>query len=747
MVSRNFRTGAPRAPGADGCADLVRNARAAHQLKAGASLIPYFVSSALAVGSLPAHAEEAAEGLPDIVVTAQRRAESLQTVPLAITALSAESLEARGVDDIYGLSSLTPNFDASQNNGEVKVFIRGIGKTLDNAGAEGSVAVHQDGVVIGTPSVQSTAFFDIDRIEVLRGPQGTLYGRNATGGAVNIITRGPSEELKLNARLSLGNYGSREVEFGIGGALVPEKLQGRLAVLKIDRDGFGKNIFTGKDIDDRDELGVRAKLKFLATDKLTVGIEADYWRADDAAGSVHTFGSAFGTLQGVQDGGIEAPNIRDIASDVPPVRDSKTSGVALDIAYKLNDSWEIKSLTGYRDIDVVKVGDFDGTTTTGWKFTNLNDGDQFSQEFQLNYDTDRLHGVFGLYYFESSIYSTDTVPFGFNSDVPGNIFDQRGTADTEAFAVFGNVTWAATEKLNVTAGLRYSDEKRHTFGSFEIVVLPFVDAFIPLEARRSWNAVTPKLSLDYTFTDGVMGYVTASKGFKSGQILPGNTNPPIDPEFVWSYEAGLKTTLLDNTLRANLTAFYYDYKDLQVSQLQGLNFTITNAAKAKIKGFEAEIAYAPTRYTSLELTYGFLDATFSEFLTEDPIFPALGVLDLSGNPLPTAPRNMITVGLAQTLPTSWGDFELRGDLRWKDDMYFDPYKRPSASQDAYSETSLRLTFRPNAYPNLTAALWAQNLFDKEAITNNYVSLASGGFPRNGSPNDPRTYGIEFRYNF
>ncbi|MGE3599491.1 MAG: TonB-dependent receptor, partial [Dehalococcoidia bacterium] len=299
----------------------------------------------------------------------------------------------------------------------------------------------------------------------------------------------------------------------------------------------------------------------------------------------------------------------------------------------------------------------------------------------------------------------------------------------------------------VTAGLRYSDERRRTSGSFQIRVLPFVDAFIPLSAKNSWDAFTPRFSVDYTFTDGVMAYITASRGFKSGQILPGNTAPPIDPEYLWSYELGLKTSLLENRLRANLTGFYYDYKNLQVSQLRGLSFTITNAAKAKVKGFEAEFAYAPTRRTSLELTYGFLDSEFTEFLTEDPIFPQLGELNLKGNPLPSAPRHMVTVGAAQSIATGLGDLEFRVDWRWRDKAYFDPYKRPSASQGAYSETGIRATFRPEAYPEWSIALWANNLFDKEAITNNYVSLASGGFPRNGAANDPRTYGVEFRYNY
>jgi iron complex outermembrane receptor protein len=719
-----------------------------HQLRSGIPLRLIAAFLGALTLSAPAFAQEQTEGgLAEVVVTAQRRAENLQDVPISVTALTADDLLEQGVRDIYGLKSLTPNFDVSHANGLVKIFIRGIGKTLDNSGGEGSVALHQDGVIIAYPSVQSTAFYDIERIEVLRGPQGTLYGRNATGGAVNIVTRGPTEDFKFDARLNLGNYSAKEGEIGMGGTLVKDRLQGRLAVYGIDRDGFGTNIFDGSDIDDRKEFAVRGKLKFLATDNLTAELQMDYWDADDAASVVHTFGSAFGVLHGVADGGRAAPNFRDIASDAVESRDVKTYGYALNLEYKMSDAWTFRSLTGYRDTDGVKRSQYDGTDAPGWPSTNVESGHHFSQELQLNWDTDPIKAVFGLYYFDNDVFVTNTVPFEFADNTPGDIFDERGTAMTKAYAAFGSLTWAATDKLNLTAGLRYSDEKRHTISSFQIRVIPFVDAFIPLDIKKSWKAWTPRFSIDYSFSDDVMAYATVSKGFKSGQILPGNTSPPIDPEFLWSYEVGVKSVLLEDRLRANLTAFYYDYTDLQVSQLRGLAFTITNAAAAEVKGFEAELAYEPRRGTTLNLIYGFLDSEFTEFLTEDPIFPQLGTLNLKGNPLPSAPRNMITAGVAQSFPTGMGEFDFRVEWRWRDDAYFDPYKRASAFQKAYSETSLRGTFRPQSHPEWAISLWANNLFDKNAITTNYVSLASGGFPRNGSINDPRTYGIEFQYNY
>jgi iron complex outermembrane receptor protein len=705
---------------------------------------PYLV--VLMLGAFPAYAQEQQTStLEEIIVTAERQAENLQDVPLAVTALSAEGLDDRGVLNLYGLRSLAPNFDVSHNNGLVKVFIRGIGKTLDNSGAEGSVALHQDGVVISYPSVQSTAFYDMERIEVLRGPQGTLYGRNATGGAVNIVTRGPSEELQVDTRLRLGNYDARELEAAVGGPIVNDRLLGRLAAYVVERDGFGENAFNGKDVDDRSEWAARGKLKLLFTEKLTAELAADYWQADDAASVVHTFGSASGELLGVLEGGNAAPNFRDIASDAVESRDVDTYGYALTVDYAISDRWSFKSLTGYRDVNGVKRSQYDGTDAPGWPSTNEETGDHFSQEFQLNLDGDSLDAVFGVYYYDGDVFVTNTVPFEFANNSPGDIFDERGTASTEAYAAFGSMTWAATEKLNLTAGVRYSDEEKHTVSSFQIRVTPFVDAFIPMDATKSWDAWTPRFSVDYKFTDDVMGYVSASEGFKSGQILPGNTGPPIDPEFVWSYEAGLKSNLFDDRLRANLTAFYYDYTDLQVSQLSGLSFTITNAAAAEVLGFEAELAYLLGENTRLDLVYGYLDSEFTEFLTEDPIHPELGTLNLAGNPLPSAPENMFTLGLSHTMPTAVGNFDLRVDWRWRDEAFFDPYKRESASQDAYSDVSVRGSYTPRNYPNWEVSLWANNLFDEDAILVNYVSLAAGGFPRNGSVNDPLTYGLEVSF--
>ena len=200
----------------------------------------------------------------------------------------------------------------------------------------------------------------------MRGPQGTLFGRNATGGAVNIITRGPTEDLQVNARACFGNFNTREFEVGVGGPIVGDKLLGRLAVYKVDRDGFGKNSFDGTDIDDRDEIAVRGKLKWLVTDDLTAELEMDYWDADDSGAVVHTLGPAFGQLQGVIEGGSGAPNFRDVASDAEESRDMRTYGYALTLAYEINDHFTFRSLTGYRDEDAVLKSQYDGTDAPGW---------------------------------------------------------------------------------------------------------------------------------------------------------------------------------------------------------------------------------------------------------------------------------------------------------------------------------------------------------------------------------------------
>ena len=690
-------------------------------------------------------AQDSGPVLEEVIVTAQKRSENLQDIPLAITSLSSDRLRQQNVSNLKGLTSLVPNLDVAHNNGRMKIFIRGIGKTLDNSGSEGSIAVHQDDVVIAYPTIQGTSYHDVERIEVLRGPQGTLFGRNATGGAVNIITRGPSEEFRMDARVSIGNYNSREIEIGIGGPIVEDKLLGRLAVYNIDQSGFGINSFNGADIDDRNEIALRGRLKWLITDKLTAELNVDYWDADDASGIVHTFGSAFGILRGVAEGGSAAPNFRGVASETVEAREFTTKGYILNVRYEINDQWALTSISGYRDMDGVQRSQYDGTDAPGWPSTNYEIGSHFSQEFQLNWDTDRMNAVFGLYYFEDDVFSTNTVPFEFAVNLPGDIFNEMGDAETKSYAAFGSVTWAATDKINITGGLRYNDEKRHTISSFQIRIIPFgVDLFIPMDQERTWNAWTPRLSVDYSMSDDAMVYFTVAKGFKSGQILPGNTSGPIEPEFIWNYEVGLKSVLLDGRLKANLSAFYYDYTDLQVSQLAGFVFRITNAASADALGFEAEITYLLGQNTLIELVYGYLDAEFTEFFTEDPIFPELGTQNLAGNPLPNGPRHMGKVSLRQGFPTSVGEFSFNVDWRYRAKTYFDPYKRESASQDAYSIVGARATFQPSEQV-WSVSLWVSNLFDKDAITHNYVSLASGGFPRNGAINNPRTYGLEFNY--
>jgi len=702
--------------------------------------------SSLLLGAIPSYSQDKGV-LEEIIVTAQRRTENLQDVPLAITALSADMLSKKGARDMYGLTSLVPNLDIAQNNGRVKIFIRGIGLSLDNSGSEGGVAVHQDGVVISYPTIQGTSFHDIERIEVLRGPQGTLFGRNATGGAVNIITRGPTEDLAINARATVGNFSTTEFEVGVGGPIMKDTLLGRLAFYKVDRGGFGRNSFDNSEIDDRDEIAVRGKLKWLVTEGLTAELGIDYWDANNSGSVVHTFGSAFGVLQGVVDGGSGASTFRGIASETEESRDFRTYGYELTVTYAINDELTFKSLTGYRDQDGVKKSQYDGTDAPGWPSTNEESGVHLSQEIQLNWETDRFKTVFGGYYFDNDVFVTNTVPFLFASNLPGDLFDERGHAKTKAYAAFGSVTWAATEKINLTAGIRYSDEKRTTESSFQLVIVPAFggpNLFIPVNAERSYDAVTPRFSIDYALTDDSMVYFTASKGFKSGQILPGNLSGPINPEFIWSYEAGIKSVLLDGRFKANLSAFFYDYSDLQVSQLAGLSFTLTNAAAAEVIGFEAELAYLLTENTQLEFIYGFVDSEYTEFFTGDPIFPALGTLNLAGNPLSNAPKHMFTASASHNFPMPMGDFEVRADWRYRSTAYFDPYRRESASQDGYSIVSMRGTFQPHNQPWSISA-WANNLWDEEAFIHNYVSLSSGGFPRNGAVNHPRTFGLEFSY--
>ncbi|MBV1686263.1 TonB-dependent receptor [Novosphingobium sp. G106] len=774
-----------------------------HVLMVSTALLP---ASALAQSSGAAaegSAQEVGE-IGDIVVTAQKRSESVQKVPLAVTAIGSDALREAGITNVDALSSSVPALQIGQSYGSANISLRGISLNAVNFGAENPVAFHVDGVFLARPTGVLGSFFDMQRVEVLRGAQGTLYGRNATGGSINLITADPTRELSGYAQLTYGEYNHIGGEGAISGPLGSEDLLFRLSFRTDDRDGWGKNEFTGRDIDDNKERAIRGKLLFNATDTLRIKLQADYAESDDHQ-TPHYGGTPLGTVPWgvllpsafspapIPLGGTLPTRTRDISSEAEPSRHNSFWGASMTVDWALG-AVDLKSITAYRGIDTTNQGDLDQTSAVLAVAGLFEKSRQVSQEFQLSHQGDKSNWILGAFYFHEKDDGQAPVAF---SDIlfqplgiapipaPGTLrqgYYAGSQVKTDAYALFGQYTREVVDRLRVTIGARYSIERKSAInqGAFNLV-----DAFdqrvfetrpdsstltiqcgkglptigfgtVPCTPSKTFRAFTPKLGLEFQATSSTLLYASVSKGFKSGVYNLGAVQPPVNPENIWDYEAGIKSTLLGGRLRANLSGFYYDYKDLQVNRVVIANALLENAAVAKIYGLEAEIVAKPTEAFQIDLTAAYLNATFSSFITADNARPAGdGVtidefgnpaFNLKGNRLAQSPKFSGKFGATYTIPVSPGNISVRGEAVYTSKIFWTPYNLEATSTAARTRFNASINFE-SVDRHWTASLNARNIANKVRVTNGFVSTLLTGFVVNGYVEAPRTIDFTVGYHF
>ncbi|MBI2260595.1 MAG: TonB-dependent receptor [Caulobacterales bacterium] len=715
------------------------------------------VAAAIHSPTLAQEAEEAAT-LGDIVVTAERRTTNVQTTAMAVSAFSAEALERSQVDNIEDLSQLVPNVNFGQQFGNARIAIRGVGFDTISPGSEARVAYHLDGVYISRPSAGLAGFYDVDRIEVLRGPQGTLYGRNATAGSVNIISRAPDETPDGYGRVTVGSHGRIETEGAFGGGLA-DGVAARFAFRSERRDGYGENLATGEDADNRDTLSGRFRLRAEPTDRLRMDLIADYHQEDDSSNALHYFGAGNPnrTPVGIAFGGRVSPNYHDIYSDVASTNERENWGVQGQIRYDLSDTLTLNSLTAYRETEYRTQTDLDATDAPLTYYGQHENADQFTQELQLSGEFGRVNFITGAYYFREDIDSGLTVPFnhrilgGADRIVQGQ--DIGGQTETRAWALFGQADYALTPDLKLVLGLRYSKEDKHLdeYAQFDLVrTYDPANPVIPNRTQSldaSWSAFTPKVTVEYQPADNLFLYGTVSRGFKSGGFNVGGMQQPFEPEMIWNYEAGLKADWLDRRLRTNLSAFYYDYSDLQVTKVVNNVITTVNAAAAMIRGVEGEINWLATDNLRFDASFSLTDSEYRDFATSDPARAGLGVIDLSGNQLSQAPGYTLFVAGQYDIPTETaGVFSPRVEVSATDKVYFNAFNRDVASQPAYTLVNLLVNWESPS-GNWTASAFVRNLADEEYIASAFVGTSLLADPVVGVAGPPRTWGLTAGYRF
>ena len=724
-----------------------------------------FSGAALAQTSPATAAPEAAAApnvLQEVVVTAEKRSTNAQTTPVAMSVVTGNDLAKRQTTDIQGIMESLPSVHFGESEGMAQISIRGIGFDNVSVGGEARVAYHQDGVYLSRPDEVLGTLFDVSRIEVLRGPQGTLYGRNSTAGAINVITNDPTETLAGYVNATIGSYDLAKLEAALGGPL-GDGFSGRIAVESVDRDGYGRDLATGAQVQDDHEKAVRAKLKYSnPSDAFTAVLAADYLQEND-----HSITDVFDG-----EGGSTAPNTPgvpaaflfggnvaktsdpyDLDQNVTPRYNRRLYGVSLNASYKF-DGFTLTSITGYRNSAYSWTSDYDLSSAPIATINISEKSQQESQELRLSRNFDNLHVDVGAYFFHEALNGYTFIPFdreliGAPSEVVTGYY-AGGTLDTTAEAVFFNLDYNFVPQWDLVFGGRYSNEEKSIVEGYE---LNFSQAYSPQNPivptsgdsqKASWSDFNPRVTLSYKPFSHVYSYLTYSTGFKSGGFNLGGLQPPFAPEVLTDYEGGVKIDWLQGTLRTNAAVFYYDYSNLQVSEITNNSVQIVNAARATLKGVEADAQYSPDVRWLFGVDASLLSSRYDTFNTGDSDRAYLGTLNLSGNQLTDAPPYKVDASAQYKWPLAFGDAVLRGDYSATGKVYFSPYNLATSSQKAYGELNASLAFI-DAAGHWSVTMFVKNLNDSIHYNFKGVDSALVGFPIAGTLAPPRTFGITLGY--
>ena len=715
-------------------------------------------------------------GVRTIIVTAQRREESLQDVPLAISALDAQRISESGFNDVEDLSSAVPNLNISAlwGTSSPKVFMRGIGNNNFNQTAESKVAIYLDQVYLSAPSGQLFQMYDLERIEILRGPQGTLYGKNATGGAISVYSQLPGDLFEGYAKAGYGNWNAFDIE---GAMTVPmgETLSMRVAGTYQRRDGYITDLGTGQDVNNLDQWAARAIMRWQPSPDVDIRLNVHGGSSNTTHNnSVHRGifdpaqlalgntvklpGNAIVAGQGVDIFGYRDPNPDPYVNtyEGPTFANIDLFGVSLVGDFTFGSGYTLTSVTGYETSQRHVLQEGNGAPSTIFTIDwGPSDFESISQELRLASPSgDAFSWVLGGFIFHErgdvdNFYDLTDASFALGGI---EAFDQFYVQTTDTYAAFAQVELEVTERLNLSLGGRINHEKRDldhsSFGTDQNGNNLLPGPLFDISLEESWTEWSGRAALSYDFSDDIMGFVSVNRGFTSGGFNTGAFNDPVgalriyDPEIVISYETGLRTTILDNRVQFNVTGFIYDYSDLQVFTFTagGLQF-IENASDASIMGLEFDLQALVTENFEVGGSLGILDSEYKNFNRTNTGTTE----DLSGNRLIGAPNSQFNLYGRYTLPTSVGDFVLRGDFTYTGNRYYDERELVElSSEGATVNLDARLAWT-STDEVIEVAVWAKNLTNEVNIID-VVEVGLFGY-QNVWYNTPRTYGLSVGYRF
>ncbi|WP_022957791.1 TonB-dependent receptor [Spongiibacter tropicus] len=731
--------------------------------------------------------------LEEVLVTAEKKSASIQDVPMSVAAIAGDDVGMGKVTEMNDVALKTPGMSFTQFNlGEPRVYIRGIGNSSDSAASDSAVGIFIDEIYIGRAGGSGFDLFDLERIEILKGPQGTLYGKNTNGGAINFITSRPDYEPMSKLSFTAGNKGLFHAQALVTGGLT-DTIAGKLSVASKQRDGFQKNVIRpsdvtvdtnlsnspiignsqgakggGDELGDIESVNVRGQLLFDLSDTTMLLLSADYSKDETNGNCSHLLDLSAGVMGtgALWQAGVDSlspayrSNIRNCASQFDTGQEREVQGVSARIEHGF--AWaDLLSITAWRASDVFHVDDLTSLPLTDINVANsvpenvINGAEesasQFSQEFRLSGTHNNIDWITGIFYMQEDVERDEQFYTRYNAALSGGLglapegnvlFLQDNT--TTSLAVYGQADWHV-DNWTFTYGLRWSmDEKEITQDAKDLLGtgmptgVPLILPEFPtaVKGKEDWEEITHKASVNYRFGEDAMVYLTYSEGFKSGAFpsqtnLPENATKTVDPEFVENIEVGLKSTWFDSRLQFNIAYYDIDYDNLQVFELTPTLLLVLNSAQAESSGFETSIALAASERLTLSANYNHGKARYEDFVTA-------GGSDYSGNQLQWSPDRSGSVDADYTLPLRGGSrLDFNVNYSWKDDYYTAASNADVTKQKSLSNLGVSAGWT-SSDESLSVRLWGKNLGDK-AQTQNVVVDPTG--ITSNKFGDPTTYGI------
>lgn len=757
----------------------------------------------VAIGAVPAMAQTAGQGVGEIVVTATKRSENLQDVPVSISAIGAEQLASRGVTGTGDLTSVVPNLQVSSQYGETQpnFSMRGVGVANEFAANTASpIGVYVDEVSQTFRYTHGLALYDLERVEVVRGPQGTLFGRNTTGGAVSIYTRKPQlEEANGYLTAGYGNYDRWKLQGALELTAVPDKVGLRVAFNRLKGDGYFKEpdpVFRQNGPDSygsADSMAVRGNLRIKPNDDLDIQIQASYAKDEPIGYPIHYIGLVgadangnggtdfFGSTRqgGITPNGAVCCSYKEVSLDKQGEFATENLSFALNLNYSINDNWSITSVTGYNDSEYSLDIDNDSTPLDAYFIFYRSKGKDFSQDFRINFDSDVFKGLIGFFYGNDKL-NSDNIVLAYNvlpdappGTAPGdwapgvsNSFNVAFgyTQKRKTIAVYGEGTYSITDQLDLTLGLRYTKDKLKFLNAFSTAITDvpgedLFDIYRDLDLRNSYDNWSGRAILNYSWTDDISTYLSFSRGYRSGSyngfgFVTDAAVYFVEPERLDSYEFGFKTRFAANRLQLNGSVFYYDYKNQQVTEVIG-GVSFPRNLDAKVKGAELEMLAKPIQALTLRGSLGYLDTEYKNVAGN-----VLSGVSVAGNEIPFAPKWTLSFGGDLEIgKLAGGDIVFSAEVAWKDKIWYDPFNdntRPDPTalygdddksdlvgSDSYALVNSRLSYN---HDNFSVAVWGKNIFDKQYYPFGYDTAGAFGTILQ-TPGMPRTYGVEATVRF